>query len=415
MKESLTEQLKSNRIRILYIQHVGILGGSSRSLLELVRKFDGKAVDMFFLGPKGKTTEILNELAIPSETCLGVSQFDNTKYSHYRGFRWLILLRELLYLPGNLISVLRAKKRWGHFDLIHINEITLIPSILFAYFFCKCPIVVHVRSVQQPFNNFRGYLLFNLLKKTVDRFIAIDNLVAKSLDDRLPIEIIHNGLTIKQNKTQKKIKNKIFTVGMIGNISKSKGCLDFIEAAKLCMEARAKIRFVFIGQTSRPRNLIRDNILKFFGISQEIELELNNRIYEYDLAGNVEFLPFTLNLEDAYQKLDLVCFPSHFNAPGRPIFEAALFGIPSVATISSPTSDTFIHNKTGLLVNPGDVYGISKAILKFYRDRKFLLSAGRNAKSLANRYYNINKNSLKVFNLYNLLIRNSKKNAHTNF
>jgi glycosyltransferase involved in cell wall biosynthesis len=120
-------------------------------------------------------------------------------------------------------------------------------------------------------------------------------------------------------------------------------------------------------------------------------------------------------LEDAYQKLDLVCFPSHFNAPGRPIFEAALFGIPSVATISSPTSDTFIHNKTGLLVNPGDVYGISKAILKFYRDRKFLLSAGRNAKSLANRYYNINKNSLKVFNLYNLLIRNSKKNAHTNF
>ena len=190
---------------------------------------------------------------------------------------------------------------------------------------------------------------------------------------------------------------------------------DFIEAAKLCMEARAKIRFVFIGQTSRPRNLIRDNILKFFGISQEIELELNNRIYEYDLAGNVEFLPFTLNLEDAYQKLDLVCFPSHFNAPGRPIFEAALFGIPSVATISSPTSDTFIHNKTGLLVNPGDVYGISKAILKFYRDRKFLLSAGRNAKSLANRYYNINKNSLKVFNLYNLLIRNSKKNAHTNF
>ena len=415
MKNYLTEQLKSKRIRILYIQHVGILGGSSRSLLELIQKFDGKAVDIFFLGPKGKTVEILHELKIPIETCIGVSQFDNTKYSHYRGFRWLILLRELAYLPSNIFSILRARKKWGPFDLIHINEITLLPSILFVYYLFRCPIVVHVRSIQQPFNNFRGNILFNLLKKTVDRFIAIDSLVAKSLDARLPINIIHNGLTIKRNIKQKKIKDRIFTVGMVGSLSKSKGCLDFIDAAKLCKEARAKIRFVFIGQSARPRNLIRDNILNFFGISQEIESELNNRIYEYDLAGNVEFWPFTINLENVYKKLDLVCFPSHFNAPGRPIFEAALFGIPSVATISSPTSDTFIHNKTGLLVHPGDVHGISTAILKFYRDRRFLLSAGRNAKSLANRYYNINKNSIKVLNLYKLIIRNHKKNAYTHF
>lgn len=392
-------------MKVLYIHHAGPFGGASRSLLELLQSIPENQVDKYVVTKKGQFASILERENINVVRCAGVSQFDNTRYSHYRGLRWLVILRELIYLPTTLFSLLEAKKKWGKFDLVHVNDITLVPSILFSKIIFKCPVVVHVRSVQQTLCNFRGKLLKKILKRIVSSFIAIDETVAHSLDQQLPACIIHNGLKINLKKLKNNKQNKFFTVGMVGSLSKAKGCLDFIEAAKLCKKAGAKIRFVFIGQSARPKNELRDSVLKFFGISQEVEYELKNRIYKYDLIKNVEFWPFTLNLESVYQRLDLACFPSHFDAPGRPIFEAAFFGVPSVATISLPTSDTFIHNKTGLSVNPGDIDGISKSILKFYTDHKFLKSAGRNAKNLANRYCDINKNSKKVLRLYKSLIK----------
>ena len=394
-------------MKVLYIHHAGPFGGASRSLLELLRAIPESQLEKYVLTKKGQFASILEKEDVKCITSAGISQFDNTRYSYYRGLRWIIILRELIYLPSTFFSLLEVKKRWGNFDIIHVNDITLVPSIFFSKIIFKCPVLVHVRSVQQPLNNFRGKQLKKIFKKFVSSFIAIDKTVANSLDIQFPICIIHNGFNYNVKKIAKNKPKKIFTVGMVGSLSKAKGCLDFIEAAKLCKESGAKIRFVFIGQNTRPRNLIRDNILKFFGISQEIESELKNRIYEYDLSANVEFWPFTLNLANVYRKLDLVCFPSHFNAPGRPIFEAALLGIPSVATISTPTSDTFIDNETGLSVNPGDIHGISKSILKFYADRKFLLTAGRNANALANRYYDINKNCQKILTLYRLLVKNN--------
>jgi glycosyltransferase involved in cell wall biosynthesis len=392
-------------MKVLYIHHAGPFGGASRSLLELLRAIPENQVSKYVVTKKGQFASILEKEGISVIKSVGVSQFDNTRYSYYRGLRWLIILRELIYLPTTLFSLLKARKKWGRFDLVHVNDITLVPSIFFSKVIFRCPVIVHVRSVQQPLCNFRGKLLKKIIKKNVSSFIAIDKTVAQSLDIQFPVSIIHNGFNFSRKKIEKNKSKKIFTVGMVGSLSKAKGCLDFIEAAKLCKKAGAKIRFVFVGQSTRPKNLIRDNVLKFFGISQEIEGELKKRIYEYDLSENIEFWPFTLNLENVYQELDLVCFPSHFNAPGRPIFEAAFFGIPSVATISSPTSDTFIDNKTGLLINPGDIHGISESILKFYKDRRFLLSTGRSANNLANRYYDINKNGQKVLNLYKLLIK----------
>ena len=39
------------------------------------------------------------------------------------------------------------------------------------------------------------------------------------------------------------------------------------------------------------------------------------------------------NIAQAYARMDVICFPSHYDAPGRPIFEAAFLKVPSIAAV----------------------------------------------------------------------------------
>ncbi len=147
---SLPQADQGKSIKVLYVHHAAPFGGASRSLLELIRSFPAGAVQPLVLTRSGQFQEILAAAGVEVLGCGGVSQFDNTRYSHYRGWRWLVLLRELAYLPSTLRGLLAARRKWGRVDLVHINDLTLLPAIWLARRLFGCPVIVHVRSVQQP-------------------------------------------------------------------------------------------------------------------------------------------------------------------------------------------------------------------------------------------------------------------------
>ena len=79
----------------------------------------------------------------------GVTQFDCTRFGHYRGWRWLILLRELWYLPFTVWGLFKARRMWPEIDLIHANEVTGILAARLAKALFRKALVVHIRSVQK--------------------------------------------------------------------------------------------------------------------------------------------------------------------------------------------------------------------------------------------------------------------------
>jgi len=392
------------RLKVLYVHHAGPFGGASRSLFELIRSFPAGSVKPHVLTRRGQFQSILQRAEIEVIGCQGISQFDNTRYSHYRGARWLVLLRELAYLPLTLLGLLAARRRWGGFDLVHINDITLVPAIWLARRLFGCPVVVHVRSVQRPMTDWRGRWLYRLLSRCADRFVAIDQTVARSLAPCLQPVVVHNGLVLAPAAGAQSEKDGVFTVGMVGGLSRAKGCLEFVEAASICRARGLTIRFVFVGQSMRTRSPARDAVLKWLGVSQEIEQELHALIGRLNVSETVEFWPFTLDLASVYARLDALCFPSHFDAPGRPIFEAALFGIPSIAAISAPTSDTLVEGVTGLIVPPQRADKLAEAILTLAQNPEMCARMGQNARMLANENFDIQKNALRVLSVYRELV-----------
>lgn len=396
--------------RVLYLHHVGPFGGASRSMLEMIRHFPPGTVNPCVVTQRGQYSEMLQKEGIPVIATAGIAQFDHSRYSYYRGIRWIVMLRELTYIPFTILAMLKAKRRWPDVDVVHANEITLIGSIVLARWLFKKPVVVHVRSVQCNVDSRRTKWLTALISRFADRVIAIDQNVRNSLSATLDAHVIHNGFTnpnqllvpYHESSANMAFPNgkRKFTVGMVGTISRVKGCVEFVQAAAVCKERGLDIRFVFVGTSARPSSGIQQAILRFLDLSQEIEPTIQALIRQHRLSEMVEFRPFSTDLETVYTALDVVCFPSHYDAPGRPIFEAAFFSVPSIAAITQPLDDTIINGRTGITIAPKSAAQLAAAVEYLYQHPRERGEMGNAARTLAMRNFDITSTANRVLALY---------------
>lgn len=398
----------SNRKRVLYIDGAGPFGGASRSLFEAVRRMkDTGFISPYFLTTKGSSNDYYQMVAEDMIATVGLTRFDNTEYSHYRGVRWLVLLRELWHLPFMLFALFQAKRRWKKFDLIHVNEITeLIPGLLAKHLF-GCPLVVHVRSVQSKKDNLRTKWITRLLRK-VDGVVCIDETVSRSVDAQNKI-VIHNSFTINSDKSDPDFESRIsaykdfFRVGFVGNFQENKGIADLVEAA-VYLKDHGNIKLLIVGDETEKKKLLRRLAERVLGLSQDAKAGIIGRVKEAGIEDNVIFFGKTWDISSAYKNFDVLCFPSHANAPGRPIFEAAFFKVSSIACIESPTADTLIPDVTGVTVPEKAPRALADSILSLSKDISRVEAMGAAAFELAQRNFDPKRNSERMKIFYNSIL-----------
>jgi glycosyltransferase involved in cell wall biosynthesis len=400
-------------MKVLYIDGDGPLGGASRSLYELVSHLKPLGVKPYILVTRGTVVPYYSELAEEIITTYGLTRFDNTKYSHYRGVRWLIIFRELLRLPSTIISIYKAKQMWKDIDLIHINELTeIIPAIIVKKLF-NVPVVIHSRSL---FWNEEKSKRFRWIKKTVlkciDLVIPIDESVQSTLPAEFNTYVVHNSFTPKYAKNSDteflskidKLNRNKFRVGFVGNLLHGKGLMEIIEATRILKAKNINVDIIIVGDEIRNIKGIKALILKLIGLSQSLKDEMVEKIKEYELEGMFHLLGSTYDIQPVYERFDVLCFPSHFDAPGRPIFEAAFSGIPSIAAINNPKPDTFIHMKTGIAIPPRDYNKLAEAIEFMVLNPEETKLMGNNSKELAIKNFTPATNAAEVLNQYKRLL-----------
>jgi len=385
-----------------------LIGGGDRSLYEFFLHFDFNQIEPIMLIPSGEVVGLYEQLGLKVYSVKGVSQIDNTRFGHYRGIRWLILLRELFYFPFVLIKLLEIKKEHGAFDIIHFNEITLLPEMfLIRYLFPKVPILLHVRSVQRDFNDWISRRINQYIIKNVQSVLAIDESVKDSLPPVINAEILHNGLKLQAIKPNE--DKSIFTIGYIGNFQSFKGIIELIEAVNICKNEGLKFRLFLVGHRG-TRFSFRKRLLNFFNINQDVECLVMKKIEKFNLHEYIDIMGFTLNISEYINKMDVLCFPSILNACGRPVFEAALHGVPSIVSIKRKQVDTIIDGKTGICIETNHPTEIANAIKWCYTHQEELRNMGKQAKIIAENNFNIQKNANRLVEIYQNINQSKKMN-----
>lgn len=395
---------------VLYIHHSPVFGGASRSLLEVIKSMPSSSVNPYFICAKGSASEQFEKISEDIVTVTGISVFDHSMYSHYRGKRWLVLLRELFFIFPTLIAFIKAKYLWNNvkFSAVHINEISLLPSVSLAKLFFNVPIIVHCRSIQEKTVGKKRRKFFRwFLSKYVDRIVAIDDDCYRSLPLKDRAIVIHNGFTMPKidvnDILNKRKENPNFIVGFVGNMMPLKGIYEYIEAASLFhQQGIENIIFRVIGPCYDGKHTLIERIFDITGFRELASKKVAIKVEELKLS-NLEFTGFQMDISRYYREMDVLCFPSHLDAVGRPIFEAGFFHVPSIVAVTNPTEDTFIPMETGIQIQEKNAKALFEAVLTLSTNSELCHKLGHGAYELSHKHYDIKKNAIKLLQVYDEL------------
>lgn len=389
-------------MNILYLHPAGNYGGASKSLIELFSKLRQGGVRGTVLTPRGSARGAFARAGMDVVTVKGLSQFDHTRFGHYRRLRWIILLREIYLLPASLWAL--WSMRASTFDLIHANEITLLPLACVAKRIFRCPLVVHVRSLQHAAGTgLRSRMVAYLLRRHADAVVAIDHTVANSLVPDLPLTVIHNGLQLDAQAGISAPRDATHrpTAAMLGVLARMKGVYEFLEAARILVHERGvDARFLIAGENARAVTGIKAAVLRWLGFSEDVQAELHRRVGDYGLRQHVLMPGFVEDVRTVYPSIDVLCFPSHLDAAGRPVFEAAWYGIPSIVAVRNPVPDAIVDGVTGIAIARPDPVLLADAMQRLLTDAPYRATLGVQARQWAERYFGIAGNAALMLELY---------------
>ncbi len=400
--------MNDSSMRVLYLHPAAAFGGASKSLIELFTCLQALGVQGTVLTPDGPVCSAFAKAGMDVRKVKGLSQFDNTRFSHYRRLRWIILLREIFLLPFCVAAIWRL--RHEKFDLLHVNEVTLLPLGMVAKWFLRVPMLVHVRSLQrEPGSGFRTRLVNGWLRRHADAVVPIDHTVAATLPADLPLSIVHNGLRIENDTQVSSSQNagKPVRVGFLGVLIPLKGIYELIEAMRILKARNVNIECLIAGENARKLAGLKAWTLRKLGFADDVRANVERMIGDYGLQSQVRMLGFVGDVRSLYPKLDILCFPSHLDAAGRPVFEAAFYSIPSVVAVENPVPDALVHEVTGLAIARPEPELLADALQRLAEDDDLRLTLGRQARQWAEENFAIKTNAALMHSVYLRLLSKS--------
>lgn len=277
--------------------------------------------------------------------------------------------------------------------------------------------VVHMNSSREAYNwyfvlknykNVKSFLTFHIgvpkhkgiihkiLYKRLNGVFAISTKEAKEMEyklniDKNKIHILHNGVDLKKFNPEivsdfresLGINDDEILITSIGNLSKPKGILEWVEVAKKIVKENEKVTFIWIGDDSH--------------IKEEYTLEsLRKGIEEEGFSEKVRLLGYRTEVIKALKVSNLFVLPAYNESFGIVYIEAMAMGLPVIGCNSGGVPD-IIKKGTGFLCESRDEESLYSTIKKaLVEDLKLI--GERNIKYVE--IFSMDKHMDKLLNVY---------------
>jgi glycosyltransferase involved in cell wall biosynthesis len=389
---------------ILFVHHRAQISGAARSLAELIARL-GDEWEPHVLTPPGPAAELFGR-AGANVTTAPVALFQHTWDSPYAGRKWLLLARELVALGPHLAAV-RRLLREHDFAVVHLNDSPLIAAAVIAKR-KGVPVVWHLRSALSGRGHVLPHLVRRALERSGDRAIAIDADVAASFDLRIPTYVIFNSAEVPSVRPSKpEARNTLglpeapVLIGFIGNLRRIKGWPEFVEAAAGLRDEPA--HFVVLGSGVRPPvffQTVYGRLVAALRLATDDESEMRRLVAAQGLDDRFTFLPFADDVGTVYAALDVVTFPNQGEGLGRPVLEAAAYGVPVVASGSPGGAGILLPEKTGILLDDAAPASLQAALRRLVGNRELRTRLGSAGRDHARAHFDPAKNAADLRDVY---------------
>jgi len=317
-------------VNILFVDQFSDLGGAQQCLLDLAPAVQAAGWHMTCAVPgSGLLIGKLRNLGVTVHS-LRVGRLSSGRKSPLDFLRFGIDVPRLALDISRLAVETRA-------DLLYVNGPRMLPAAAWAARKSGRPLVFHCHNhlTHESARKLAGLSL----QLAAARVIACCRYVARPLwpfVDPGRMHVIYNGSA--ETVAPQPARSAARRVGMIGRISRDKGQMEFVQAARLLVHQHTDSRFVICGAP-----LFAD---------REAERYFE-RVRESAAGLPVEFSGWQQDVGPTLAQLDMLVVPS-LREPGAPrvVLEAFAARVPVVAFVSGGIPEIVINNVTGFLVEP---------------------------------------------------------------
>ncbi len=179
------------------------------------------------------------------------------------------------------------------------------------------------------------------------------------------------------------------TVLMASRLLWDKGVMEYVEAAKEIKASGNDARFVLAGSPDDGNP----------GSVTELDLQ------QWREEGVIEPVGHIADMVSMLRETDVVVLPTRYGeGVPRVLIEAAAAGIPLVGTDVPGCREVIIPDENGLLVEPGDVTGLAKAILRLLDSQAMRTRMSEKGRDLVLREFDEDVVFRKTLQVYSELI-----------
>jgi glycosyltransferase involved in cell wall biosynthesis len=269
--------------------------------------------------------------------------------------------RTYLLLPRRLARILRRER----IDLVHLNNsVTQNHAWMLAARLAGVPCITHERSIRPDFTARDRRLARDLSAVICISSAVRENFVALGLSD-LPFVTIFNGLDPAQIhctrapadvRAEMGVAPDARLIGIVGRIVPWKGQEVVIRAMGMLREEFPDLACVLIGDTSPSARAYRERLA---ALTREL-----------GIASRVHITGFRKDVANYINALEIQVHASIHPEPfGRVLLEAMALSKPLVASNGGGVPEIVMHERTGLLFEPGDAAALAAALRTLLADR----------------------------------------------
>jgi glycosyltransferase involved in cell wall biosynthesis len=233
--------------------------------------------------------------------------------------------------------------------------------------------------------------LDRLAMRTFDRVVVISEPLAEILQRSgiqvAKLEMIANGVeSARFREAQPTLRDEVvlgeeLLVGFVGRLAPEKGGEILLRAAQQVLRTRPRTKFVLVGD----------------GPSRQAWELLASQLGIYD---RVVFAGVREDMPGVYASFQVVVLPSLCEAMPMCVLEAMAAGKPVIATRVGAVPKLVDQDQTGVLVEPGDVDGLSAAIIQILDDPGWAHRLGENGRARATEHFSADSMARRYVELY---------------
>lgn len=407
--------------KVLFVHHFPDYSGAAESMLTLIRNLDPAryTASVLIVHPVAEPLlSAIRSMGIPAQHLSVRLVWDSPWYSRenlqtgaWRAFR----------SDPQVAKYLCAERP----DIVHINEFVPV-SVGYTARELGIPVVwhcrhvlVHLRHILDP-----GQRIIRAMAAIANSIVCISEAEAAIFPESTT-KVIYNPLNVAKveaGRGRGVEARKSLGIGATEYVvtapvllSRSKGAWDFIRACGVAsrLASDVSMRFLLVGYLPAVgrRHLLR-KWTGFLGPRSDLA-RAQNLARRLGIEGRIQFTGFRSDIYAIMDGSDLIVFPSHLRACGRPCFEAGALQKPIIVTLPNKNSGIVLDGETGLIL-PEKAPGIlGKAIANLARDRVLGVRMGEQGAKHVRKNFDAGTHAINIMAIYDGLYSEHKLQSKT--